>query len=229
MTKGFQIAALLWFAIIGHAEIGVAASPAAEPDGRALVSLAPQLSLHVAELAAHAARCAARRSGEHRVDKLAVIDYSRPSREKRFWLFDLRRQQLLLEEFVAHGRGTGEDSAINFSNQPGSLQSSLGLFRVGERYLGKHGNSIRLIGLEPGINDLAYDRAIVIHGANYVSADFIRQHQRLGRSFGCPALAPESANKVIESFSEGSGFLFSFYPDEAWLKSSSYLNSCKGI
>lgn len=191
-----------------------------------LVTLAPRLSQQVAKLAVNAARCAASREGRSRIETLAVIDYSLPSTEKRFWLFDLARSRLLIEDLVAHGRNTGENSAASFSNVPGSLQSSLGIFRVGESYIGKHGASLRLIGLEPGINDRAFDRAIVIHGADYVSRDFIREHQRLGRSFGCPALAPENTAKVISSFRDRSGFLFSYYPDERWLQSSDFVNGC---
>lgn len=191
-----------------------------------LVTLAPRLSQQVAKLAADAARCAASREGSGRMDTLAVIDYSLPSTEKRFWLFDLARSRLLIEDLVAHGRNSGENEAASFSNVPGSLQSSLGIFRVGESYLGKHGASLRLIGLEPGINDRALDRAIVIHGAEYVSEDFIRQHRRLGRSFGCPVLNPASTAKVINTFRERNGFLFSYYPDEQWLNSSAYVNGC---
>jgi hypothetical protein len=194
-----------------------------------LLTLAPRLSAPVAKLALDAATCAALRSGGAGADKLAIIDYSRPSIDKRFWLFDLEKRQLLVEDLVAHGKGSGENYAGDFSNQPGSLKSSLGLFRIGQSYLGKHGPSLRLIGLEPGFNDLAMDRAIVIHGADYVNPSFIQLHQRLGRSFGCPALSPESARKTIETFSSGSGFLFSFYPDAAWLKNSSYLNVCRRV
>ena len=214
----------LFFALVSPA----AAEPIEPSLNSQLVRFAPRLSPEVAQLALRAAFCAAGRS-EVRIDRLAIIDYSLPSSEKRFWLFDLQHPKLLVEDFVAHGKNTGENIANNFSNTPGSLQSSLGLFRAGSRYIGKHGNSLRLIGLEPGFNDTAYDRALVIHGADYVSPSFIRKHQRLGRSFGCPALAPSSARTVIDQFSESNGFLFAYYPDKKWLRLSSYLNACTGL
>ena len=196
------------------------------PSYKKLIKLAPDLSSNVALLATSAAECAVTKSGLARPEKIAIIDYSLPSTQKRFWLFDLEDQSLLLRDFVAHGKNSGEKMAQSFSNSLGSLQSSLGLFQVGDSYIGKHGNSLRLIGLEPGVNDLALERAIVIHGADYVSKDYIREHNRLGRSFGCPALAPDSAEKVIEHFEDGNGLLFSYYPDRNWLKQSNFLNGC---
>ena len=192
-----------------------------------IVNLAPDISPKVAGLAVQASQCATHTGDEKlNLEKLAIIDYSLPSTTKRFWLFDLKDDKLLLKDLVAHGKNSGEDLAEKFSNEPGSLQSSLGLFQVGNRYIGKHGISLRLIGLEPGINDLAYERAIVLHGADYVDTKFISSHKRLGRSFGCPAMSPESASKVIEYMEKSGGFLFSYYPDEHWLKNSSFLNSC---
>lgn len=196
------------------------------PSGNRLIQLAPDLSLQVAQIAASAVKCARRQMLDTDPQRLVIIDYSLPSTEKRFWLFDLRQQRLLLRDLVAHGKHSGENRAENFSNRPGSLQSSLGLFRVGERYVGKHGSSIRLIGLEPGVNDLALDRAIVIHGADYVSENFIRIHQRLGRSFGCPALARGTAEKVIQYVDQTPSLLFSYYPDEKWLDNSLFLKDC---
>jgi len=193
-----------------------------------LVGLAPKLSPQVAELALNAARCAGENLGEGRSEKLAIIDYSRPSVEKRFWLFDTSKHKLLVEDLVAHGRNSGENQAVSFSNTPGSLKSSLGLFKVGSTYIGKHGDSLRLIGLERGINEMALERAIVLHGADYVNQDFIRQHNRIGRSFGCPALSRESALKVINIFRNESGFLFSYYPDPKWLRTSKMLKNCTG-
>ena len=197
-----------------------------------LIELAPELSPVVARLAAHSASCARRLQGENAdtasdaVQKLAVIDYSLPSTQKRFWLFDLKSKRVLVRDYVAHGKKTGEDQALFFSNTPESLQSSLGLFAVGERYVGKHGDSLRLLGMEPGINDLAYDRAIVIHGADYVSPAFIQAHGRLGRSFGCPALSKASAARAIEELENSQGFLFAYFPDKQWLDTSNYLNQC---
>jgi hypothetical protein len=124
---------------------------------------------------------------------LSIIDFSRPSTEKRLWVYDLRTHELLFHELVAHGRGSGENLAASFSNTPESNRSSLGLFRTGEPYIGKHGYSLRLDGLERGINDRARARDIVIHGAEYVSAAVAKVQGRIGRSLGCPAVRPEIA------------------------------------
>jgi hypothetical protein len=191
-----------------------------------LSKIAPKLSSEVANLAIKTISCATKHE-QIKPKKLAIIDYSLPSTEPRFWLIDLKNQNLLLEELVAHGRGSGDNHANSFSNVPGSLSSSLGLFRVTEPYIGAHGLSIRLAGLEQGFNDLAYERAIVIHGANYVSPDFIANHKRLGRSWGCPALSPQAAQKAIKYLKDTPSYLFSYYPDTEWIKKSPYLNGCQ--
>ena len=152
-----------------------------------------------------------------------MIDFSRPSTEKRMWVYDLRSRELLFHEHVAHGRGSGANLATSFSNVPESNQSSLGLFRTGEAYIGKHGLSLRLDGLERGVNDRARERAIVIHGADYVNAATAQSQGRLGRSLGCPAVRPEIAGSLIDAVKDG-GLLFAYYPQQSWLSSSAYLN-----
>ena len=185
---------------------------------------APSLSSEVLKLALKATSCAYRRlNASSRY--LAIIDYSLPSSTKRFWLLDLEAKKLLREELVAHGKGSGEDLAVKFSNQPGSLQSSLGLFAAAESYIGGHGYSLRLRGLESGYNDNAYARDLVVHGADYVSESFIEKQHRLGRSWGCPAL-PSSAAKEIIKILENGAFLFAYYPDKSWLNNSSFLHQC---
>ncbi|WP_346797207.1 murein L,D-transpeptidase catalytic domain family protein [Halomonas sp. Bachu 37] len=183
-----------------------------------LTRLAPRANPEVLRLAASAISCAAPDA-----ERLAVIDYSLPSSEPRLWVFDLQRQQLLFKELVSHGRGSGDAQAISFSNTPDSHQSSLGLFRTMNSYYGRNGYSLRLEGLEAKVNDLAYDRAIVIHGANYVSDDFIRQTGRLGRSLGCPAVREEVAYPLIDSLKD-SQYVFAYYPDQEWLESSAFLD-----
>ena len=158
---------------------------------------------------------------------LTVIDYSRPSTEKRLWVFDLRTRELLFEELVAHGSGSGENIATSFSNESESHQSSLGLFRTEDTYVGKNGYSLRLRGLDAGFNDRAYERAIVMHGAPYVSDAFARTQGRLGRSWGCPALREGIAHEVIDTV-KGNGLVFAYYPDPAWLAASKYLGECGG-
>ena len=129
---------------------------------------------------------------------VTFIDFTRPSTEKRLWVVDLQRKKVLIHCHVAHGKNTGVNTAEKFSNRPNSYQSSLGFYCTGKTYTGKHGYSLRLIGLEKGINDKAYERAIVIHPADYASTTFIEKHGRLGRSFGCPALPPDVSKKVID-------------------------------
>lgn len=155
--------------------------------------------------------------------RASVIDYSRPSTERRLWVFDLERQRLLFQEWVAHGRNTGNNLAAKFSNDDGSFQSSLGAFTAQESYTGHNGYSLRLKGLEPGFNDHARDRAIVIHGAPYVSEAVIRSQGRLGRSLGCPAVRPAVAKQLIDTLREGA-FVFAYYPDRAWLRQSRLLS-----
>ena len=165
----------------------------------------------VLELAvrAHARATAA---GETASPLLTVIDYSLLSREPRLWVLDLDSGEVLAHELVAHGNGTGGDTARHFSNRPGSYQSSLGTFVTGPTYHGKHGLSLRLRGLDAGLNDQAEARAIVVHGARYVNEDIVGQLGRLGRSQGCPALSEEAAPRVIELI-RGGTVVFSYFPD----------------
>jgi hypothetical protein len=154
---------------------------------------------------------------------LSIIDFSLPSTQKRLWVIDVENKKILFHELVAHGRNTGDNNAGKFSNIPESNMSSLGFFLTGETYTGKHGLSLYLDGLDGEFNNNARSRAIVIHGADYVSEDFIRTNGRLGRSFGCPALSTGSCKTIIETISNGS-CLFIYYPDDEYLKKSTVLN-----
>ena len=186
------------------------------------------LEPRIFEMALRAASCAVRSGAIADLSTLTVIDYSRPSTQKRLWVFDVKHRALLYEELVAHGSGSGDNLARAFSNENNSHQSSLGLFRTtDETYVGKNGYSLRLHGLDPGFNDRAYDRAIVMHGAPYVSDDFARTQGRLGRSWGCPALREGIAREVIDTV-KGTGLVFAYYPDPAWLAASKYLGDCGG-
>lgn len=213
-----------------------AASPAPAPTGspvqlaEMLAKAAPAADKHVLQLAARAMRCALRRP-ELGVDpgKLSVIDYSRPSTEPRMWIFDLTRQRLLFEEWVAHGRNSGDNRTQHFSNKDGSFMSSLGAFTAKETYMGGNGYSLRLEGLEPGFNDHARDRAIVIHGAPYVNPAIARLQGRLGRSLGCPAVRLSVARPLIDSL-RGGTMVFAYYPDKDWLARSRLLEpDCGGM
>jgi hypothetical protein len=200
---------------------GAASAGAKESLLDALARTAPRLGREVLRLALAATDCATRRDGLP-ATTLTVIDYSRASLEPRLWVFDLGRRTLLFEELVAHGLYTGDNYAYSFSNEPGSLQTSLGLFRTTEVYDGRHGISLRMEGLEPGVNDRAYERAIVIHGASYVNPAVGLREGRLGRSWGCPAVRNEVAADLIDAIKEGQ-LVFSYYPDRQWLEGSTFL------
>jgi hypothetical protein len=159
-----------------------------------------------------------------RSDVLTVIDYSRPSTEPRLFVVDVPSGRLTFAELVAHGRGSGENATEHFSNASGSRMTSLGVFRTADAYDGQHGLSLRLDGLEPGFNDRARARAIVMHGAAYVSAESARAQGRLGRSWGCPAVRPAIAKTVIETIKDGS-LVVAYYPDADWLARSDFLNA----
>ena len=155
---------------------------------------------------------------------LVVIDFTKNSSEERFFLFDLDRRQLLHKSLVAHGRNSGGDLAVRFSNEPNSLQSSLGFFLCAETYQGQHGLSMRLDGLEKGINDNARKRNIVVHSADYVHPEFIGAHGRLGRSFGCPALPVEGYRDVIALISTGC-LLFIYAEDPEYMLESTLMRA----
>ncbi|WP_092173948.1 murein L,D-transpeptidase catalytic domain family protein [Cyclobacterium xiamenense] len=128
---------------------------------------------------------------------LTLVDFDLPSTEKRLWIIDMEAKTLKHASLVAHGRNSGDLLATNFSNTPDSYMSSLGFYLTGEKYIGKHGVSLRLDGLEKGINDKARARAIVIHSADYATEEFVASYGRLGRSLGCPALPHENFEGVI--------------------------------
>jgi hypothetical protein len=135
---------------------------------------------------------------------IAIIDFSKSSRTKRMWIVDLISKELLLNTWVAHGNGSGDDMANYFSNTIESHASSLGFYIADDIYKGKHGRSLRLDGMDEGFNDNARARAIVIHAASYVSAKAISRMGRLGRSEGCPAVSPKVAPRVIDIMKGGS-------------------------
>jgi hypothetical protein len=193
-----------------------------QPLKDALTRAAPDANPRVIELAVQSAQCRIAQSNPQPT-KLAVIDYSLPSTERRLWVFDLVQRTLLFHELVAHGRSSGEDRATYFSNEPDSLASSIGLYSTRESYVGRNGYSLRMDGLEPGFNDKAFDRDVVIHGADYVSNDFARVNGRIGRSHGCPAVPTAMARPVIDALKDGQ-LLFIYYPDPQWLKTSSFIH-----
>lgn len=183
-------------------------------DASALAALAPAASRDAVELAWSAVQCAQAHGQGTQATRLTLIDYSKPSLEPRLWVFDLAQGKLLFEEVVAHGRNSGANLATSFSNVDGSLQTSLGLFLTGQTYVGHNGYSLRLDGLDKGLNDRAMARAIVVHGAPYVDAATGRKQGRLGRSFGCPAVRTAVAQSLIDAI-KGGNFVFSYFPGDA--------------
>jgi hypothetical protein len=153
---------------------------------------------------------------------LVIIDFTRPSTTERFFVLDMTGRKLLFHCLVAHGKNNGLLTADTFSNEPGSLKSSLGFYLTAETYTGKHGYSLRLDGLEKGFNDNARARDIVIHGADYVSVELAESAGRIGRSWGCPALPVQLSRKIIDSIAGGS-CLFIYGSDRNYLSSSLFL------
>lgn len=164
-----------------------------------------------------------RSKGDVEKEILIVIDYTKSSNLERFFILDMGDTSLTHSLLVAHGRNSGNEFATSFSNVSGSYMSSLGFFKTAETYQGKHGLSLRMDGLEKGINHLARDRAIVIHQADYVSLDFAKEHGRIGRSLGCPALPVDAYAEVIDAIKEGC-LLYIYGGDDTYALQSSFLN-----
>jgi len=221
LRRRFLSAALLALAL------AAGAAQAEAPLAARLAAAAPAANPAVLDLAARAAECARRQGLLDSLHHLAVIDYSLPSTQPRLWVFDLDRGRLLFQELVAHGRNTGDTLAQHFSNVDGSKMSSIGLFQAADTYYGNNGYSLRLRGLDPGFNDHALGRAIVMHGAPYVSREIAERLGRLGRSWGCPAVRQEIARTVIDTL-KGGALLFAYYPDRRWLAESPFFKCSPG-
>jgi hypothetical protein len=153
---------------------------------------------------------------------LSIVDFSLPSSGKRLFIIDIISGKLLFNTFVSHGRNSGAAMATRFSNKPESNQSSLGFYVTGDTYRGEHGYSLKLEGKEKGINDNAYMRKIVVHGANYVNEKFISQKGYIGRSLGCPAIPDRLKTAIINVIRDGS-CMFLYSPDRHYLSHSSVL------
>lgn len=154
---------------------------------------------------------------------LTICDFSRSSGQKRFFLIDMAHAKLLINTFVAHGKNSGEEFATHFSNTPESLQSSLGFYITRNTYMGEHGLSLKLEGLEKGFNDRAMSRNIVVHGADYIDPAWLRSSARMGRSFGCPAVPANESRRVINYIKNGT-CLFIYHPSRNYLNGSKILN-----
>ena len=138
------------------------------------------------------------------------------------WVIDLQRQKVLYNTWVTHGKNSGYLRAKSFSNQLGSLKSSFGVFVTEEPYFGKVGYALRLRGLEHGVNDNAYKRAVVVHGAWYANPAILNTHHQLGRSFGCPVVSEQLAAPIINTI-KNHAMVFAYYPDRKWLHNSAFL------
>lgn len=153
---------------------------------------------------------------------LTIVDFSKPSTEKRMYVIDMENLKVLYQTYVAHGRNSGKLYADRFSNIPESNMSSLGFYVTGDTYIGQHGYSLKLNGEEKGINDNAYKRAIVMHSADYASKGFINSQGYLGRSYGCPALPKELSKPIIETIKDGS-CMFVYAPSKTYETKSNLL------
>lgn len=158
-----------------------------------------------------------------RSNYLTICDFSQSSLKKRMYIIDIENNRLVTQTYVAHGRNSGGEYASQFSNKPESLQSSLGFYVTASTYIGKHGLSLKIDGMEPGINDKAMERTIVIHGADYVSAGRAAAGGYMGRSWGCPAVPKEEANSIITTIKNGT-CLFIYHPEKRYLTGSKILN-----
>ena len=150
---------------------------------------------------------------------LTIVDFSLSSTQERMWVIDMKTQKVILKSLVAHGRNSGSEYAADFSNENESYKSSLGFYVTGEVYNGKHGLSLRLDGMEFGINHNARTRAVVVHGADYVSQTFIKNTGRLGRSQGCPAVPYEIHKELIETI-KGKSCIFIYHPSRTYVVKS---------
>jgi len=205
--------------------MSVLSAAAVEP--QAILDQTNNLRPEVLELALEAYE-QAEEDGHIRLPVLTIIDYEIPSYQQRLWVIDMKVPRVLYQEWVAHGMGSPRGSggtmeeALSFSNEKGTLKSSLGLFITAETYIGRHGYSLKLDGLEEGVNDKARERLIVLHGAQYVSEG--RAKDRLvGRSWGCPAVRPGISKILIDAIKDGS-VLWIYYPHDEWLEESEFLD-----
>ena len=200
---------------------GIAAERSSVPNSRALyheMALAGTIDYAVFERAI----AGYNRMGGHDKDILTVIDFTKPSTEKRLFVIDLKLKKILFISYVAHGRNSGEKYATSFSNREGSFKSSLGFYKTENTYYGKNGYSLVLDGLERGINDKAKERAIVMHGATYANPSTIRSCGRLWRSLGCPALPLAVSKKIIDTI-KGGTLLYIHGDDKTYASRSTFI------
>lgn len=197
--------------------VGTALALQAKADDATIIAeLAPNIRPSVIKEAVNAMKCAQSHGVGVDAHRLAIIDYTLPSRDKRMWVVDIEAQKLLFEEHVAHGQKSGFDVPTDFSDRNGSHQTSLGLYLTDATYQGGNGYSLKLHGLSKGFNESAMHRKIVMHGAPYVNPIAAKSMGRLGRSWGCPAVRVSIARPMIDALKEGN-FIYSYGPGTASL------------
>lgn len=154
---------------------------------------------------------------------LTIINYALPSSDARLWVIDVLHGKVLFNTWVTHGKNSGGVHATSFSNDVGSRASTLGvLLTDSQPYVGHNGYSLRLHGLEPGINDNAYRRSVVFHGASYASEAVAKSRGALGLSWGCPAVGPAVAKPLINTIKDKT-LVVAYYPDRKWLNTSKWV------
>lgn len=200
-------------------------NPEINKDINTFVAQTQQLRPQVLQLAFKAYNCALQKGIKDDKQILTVIDYSLPSDIKRLWVLDLKNRKVLFNTLVAHGLMSGNKGGevLHFSDQPHSLESSMGVFVTNGTYFGHDGYSLKIRGLEKGYNDKAEERHIIIHGAWYVSENVIKKYGRIGRSWGCPALDQQIVKPIIDTIKDGT-ILFAYFPDPKWLTQSTFLH-----
>lgn len=196
------------------AVVATLAFQAKADDAVLIAQLAPNIHPNVVKEAVGAMKCAQSQGVGVDARRLAIIDYTIPSRERRMWVVDIEARKLLFKEHVAHGQNSGHDVPTAFSDRNGSHQTSLGLFLTDATYQGGNGYSLRLHGLSKGFNESAMDRKIVMHGAAYVNPTAAASMGRLGRSWGCPAVRVAVAKPMIDALKDGN-FIYSHGPGTA--------------
>ena len=154
---------------------------------------------------------------------LSVVDFSQSSKNKRLYIVDIDKREILMNTYVAHGRNSGKEFATSFSNSISSLKSSLGFFVTKGTYYGEHGLSLRIDGVERGINDNAEKRAVVIHGAEYLGENYLDGNPFSGRSWGCPAVPSDQSSQIIDMIKDGT-VMFIYHPTQKYLSKSRILN-----
>src|SRR5579863_4573729 len=159
-----------------------------------------------------------------RTNILSIADFSQSSSNQRLYVIDVRNRRLLYRTYVAHGINYGQEYANAFSNKMESCKSSLGFYITTGTYTGFNGLSLRIEGMDKGFNDNAAQRAIVIHGATYVSERILHKYGVMGTTFGCPAIPDDMTTQIIPVVKGGTCF-YIYYPSKKYLAQSAVLNS----